>query len=168
VLRLRAGVGPRQPASRAVVARRLDLPVARVRRAERRGLRVLRRSGRDGCGAVSDGTGADPGTAAAAAGGASLGAATVLAGDGSGGGGDRSSGSGGDGRDAAGGGSPDGSSGGGSAKNGGGASGGVQGVSATKPGPVSAATDVTLPLLALVLIGLTALGVRAARRSRAG
>jgi hypothetical protein len=154
-----------------VVARRLDLPVARVRRAEHRGLRALRRSGRDGCAAVSDGAGPDPGTAAAAAGGASLGA-TVLAGDRSGGGGDQDGGSGG-GRDAADGGSRDGSSGGGSAnngdgsaKNGGGASGGVQGISATKPGPVNAATDLTLPLLALVLIGLTALGVRSIRRSR--
>jgi hypothetical protein len=159
-----------------VVARRLDLPVTRVRRAEQRGLRALRRSGIDGCAAVSDGAGVDPGTATGMVGGAELGGtllggSTVLTGDAPSSGGDQGGSSGGgsgSGRDAAGGGSPDGSSGGGSADNGNGASGGVQGISATKPGPGNAATDITLPLILLVLIGLTALAVRTARGSRAG
>jgi hypothetical protein len=43
VLRLRAGVGPLRPAPRARVAQRLDLSVRQVRRAERRGVRALRR-----------------------------------------------------------------------------------------------------------------------------
>jgi Sigma-70, region 4 len=166
VLRLRAGVGPREPVTRAVVARRLELPVAKVRRAERRGLRALRRSAREGCGAASDGAGAEPGVATAPAGGGPASASTVLA-SGSGGG-DAADGTaaggdpaGGGGKDA-GGGSQDGAGG-----TGGGASGGVKGISATRPAEPGGATDVTLPLLAIVLAGLTAVAVRGIRRSRA-
>jgi Sigma-70, region 4 len=50
VLVLRAGVGPGGPRSRTRVARALDLTPRRVARLERRGLRHLRGSGRDGCG----------------------------------------------------------------------------------------------------------------------
>ncbi len=50
VLVLRAGLGARAPITRNRLARRLSIPPERVRRAERRGLRSLRRAnGRDGC-----------------------------------------------------------------------------------------------------------------------
>jgi hypothetical protein len=63
VLVLRAGVGPRDPISRRRVARRLDLPVRRVARIERRGMRRLLSLGR--CGAAPNTS--EPGAATAAA-----------------------------------------------------------------------------------------------------
>jgi hypothetical protein len=167
VLRLRAGLGPREPATRAAVARRLDLPVARVRRAERRGLRALRSNAREGCGAASDGAGADPALTGAGDGAAA--ASAVLA-SGSGGDGGGSATGGGD---AAGGGDPangDGLDSGGGAADGSsevdGSSGGVKGIGATSPPPGAAATDVTLPLIVLLVAGLAAFGFRALRRAR--
>jgi hypothetical protein len=66
VLVLRAGIGSERPHSRAGVARVLDIPVRRVGRLERRGLRTLRRAGRTtGCadaGAAPAGTGSAAGT----------------------------------------------------------------------------------------------------------
>jgi hypothetical protein len=53
VLRLRAGVGPAEPASRVRVADRLNLSVRQVRRVERRGVRALERAGRRGCAAAA-------------------------------------------------------------------------------------------------------------------
>jgi hypothetical protein len=53
VLVLRTGLGPRAPMSRARVGVRLDLPVARVARIERRGVRRLRALGEDGCGGIA-------------------------------------------------------------------------------------------------------------------
>ena len=142
VLRLRAGVGPRPPASRAAVARKLELPVARVRRAEQRGLRSLRRSARDGCASASDGAGVDLGTTTAPAGGAELGVSTVFTGIGSDGDGD------GDG---------DGGSGGGgralsSSGSGNDAAGGVKGVTAIAQPPEPGETGFVLPLLGVLLV----------------
>ena len=164
VLRLRAGVGPREPATRAAVARRLELPVARVRRAERRGLRALRSSAREGCGAASDGAGAEPALTGAGDGAAAA-SAVLASGSGGDGGGSAAGGSGGDpasggGRDT-GGGSENGSSG-----SDGGSSGAVKGIGATSPPPGPAPTDVTLPLIALLVAGLAAFGFRALRRAR--
>jgi hypothetical protein len=52
VLVLRAGLGARTPISRDRLARRLGIPSGRVQRAERRGLRSLRRANRrNGCAA---------------------------------------------------------------------------------------------------------------------
>ena len=163
MLRLRAGLGPREPATRAAVARRLELPVARVRRAERRGLRALRSSAREGCGAASDGAGADPALTGAVDGAASASAVLASGSGGDGGSGDPAGGgdpAGSGGRDS-GGGSADGSSGGD-----GGSSGGVKGIGATSPPPGAPATDVTLPLIVLLVAGLAAFGFRALRRAR--
>jgi hypothetical protein len=157
VLRLRAGLGPREPATRAAVARRLELPVARVRRAERRGLRALRSSAREGCGAASDGAGADPALTGAVDGAAAASAVLASGSGGRGGSGDPASGGGRN----SGGGSSDGSSGGD-----GGSSGGVKGIGATSPPPGAPATDVTLPLIVLLVAGLAAFGFRALRRAR--
>ena len=164
VLRLRAGVGPREPATRAAVARRLELPIARVRRAERRGLRTLRRTGRDGCGAVSDGAGAEPALTGAGDGAAA--ASAVLA-SGSGGGDDGGGSATGSG-DPAGAGSRDAGDGSadGTSDGNGGSSGAVKGIGATSPPPGPAGSDVTLPLLALLLAGCGAFGYRALRRAR--
>jgi hypothetical protein len=164
VLRLRAGIGPREPATRAAVARRLDLPVARVRVAERRGLRALRRSGRDGCAAAVDGAGADPGLATGPAGDGPAAASAVLA-SGTGGGEEgNGAGAGGGERDASGG-SADGAGGG--TDEGDGAAGDVRGVTATSPPVSSPGTDVTLVLLALVMAGLLVGAARIIRRERA-
>jgi hypothetical protein len=157
VLRLRAGLGPREPATRAAVARRLELPVARVRRAERRGLRALRSSAREGCGAASDAAGADPAPTGAVDGAAAASAVLASGSGGRGGSGDPASGGGRN----SGGGSSDGSSGGD-----GGSSGGVKGIGATSPPPGAPATDVTLPLIVLLVAGLAAFGFRALRRAR--
>jgi hypothetical protein len=157
VLRLRAGLGPREPATRAAVARRLDLPVERVRRAERRGLRALRSNAREGCGAASDGAGADPALTGAVDGAAAASAVLASGSGGRGGSGDPASGGGRN----SGGGSSDGSSGGD-----GGSSGGVKGIGATSPPPGAPATDVTLPLIVLLVAGLAAFGFRALRRAR--
>jgi hypothetical protein len=157
VLRLRAGLGPREPATRAAVARRLELPVARVRRAERRGLRALRSSAREGCGAASDGAGADPALTGAVDGAAAASAVLASGSGGRGGSGDPASSGGRN----SGGGSSDGSSGGD-----GGSSGGVKGIGATSPPPGAPATDVTLPLIVLLVAGLAAFGFRALRRAR--
>jgi hypothetical protein len=55
VLVLRAGPGRARPHSRAAVARRLALPLTRVTRSERRGLRSLRATNRfTGCGAAGE------------------------------------------------------------------------------------------------------------------
>jgi Sigma-70, region 4 len=152
VLRLRAGIGPREPASRATVARRLDLPMPAVRRAERRGLRRLVREGRAGCaGPASDG---DP---AAIAGTAGAGTTLVTGG----GAGTTTGGPAARAGDTAGGGDPAraGVTGGGSAAGGangnGGGAGGVKCLTATNPGP-AAPLDITLPLLAVALAGIAA------------
>ena len=60
VLRLRAGIGPAEPASRTRVADRLELSLRQVRRAERRGLRTLRRIGTRGCVEVDHGDAGSP------------------------------------------------------------------------------------------------------------
>jgi hypothetical protein len=58
VLELRAGVGAGPPQSRRGVARALDVPVVRVRRLERRGLRSARALARaDNCGSAAAGAG---------------------------------------------------------------------------------------------------------------
>jgi hypothetical protein len=167
VLRLRAGVGPREPETRAAVARRLELPLARVRKAERRGLRTLRRIGRDGCGAAAhDGAGAGPGVPTAG----DPAAATVLASGvpGAAGAGPTTSGDPARGGDAAGGGTGSGSGGHDGGGTGSTAAGAVKGISATGPAPPGGPTDVTLPLLLLVLAGGAAFGYQRLRRSRAG
>jgi hypothetical protein len=66
VLVLRAGAGPRHPLSRRAVARRLHIPLRRVVRIERRGLRHLKRlAGHGGCGGASGaGASASPGATA--------------------------------------------------------------------------------------------------------
>jgi len=140
VLRLRAGVGPAEPASRAAVARRLDLTVTRVRRVEHRALRALRRAGRTGCAAVSatgDLVGGADGGATLLASGTGAGGADAAAGADGGG----SVGDPGDPADPAGGagGSGD-SSAGGSGGTGGGASGGVKGIAETNPPALREAT----------------------------
>jgi hypothetical protein len=164
VLRLRAGVGPPPPASRTAVARRLDLEAVQVRRAERRGLRTLRRAGREGCAPVADGSG----TAVAPAG--ADGGATLL----SLGGGDftgdgvAAAGAGGAAPGGSAGGSPDADPGAGAGAGGGG-SGGVKGTSAIRPPQGTEATDITLPLLLLLLVAFAAAGAwRLHRSSRAG
>jgi len=147
------------------VARRLELPVARVRRAEMRGLRSLRRMARTGCAAAStaDGAGAEPGLAGTPAADGAAAAAGVLAsgsdpesvrGDGDGDGG--ASG----GSDGAGGSAGDGAS-----------AGGVKGISAVGSSPRLEDAGTVMPLLGvlLVLVCLAAFGREARRawRSRA-
>jgi hypothetical protein len=161
VLRMRAGVGPREPASRAAVARRLDISVARVRLAERRGLRSLRRAAQEGCGASVPGGAPVPGDGATAdpiAGGATTvlasgtGGAQGIAGDG--GGGAQGDGAGGGGG-ASGSGGPNGADGRGSS--------GVRGITATNPPAAGAADDLTVPLIVVTLValgGLAAWGLR--------
>ena len=66
VLVLRAGLGPRHALSRGQVSRRLELPMPRVRKLERRGVRRLERLAHSGgCGSsgafVAGGAGADGG-----------------------------------------------------------------------------------------------------------
>lgn len=71
VLVLRAGVGSARAHSRVRVARLLDVPVTRVGRLERRGLRLLRRAGRTtGCAGApaAAGAGVDTGVGATAGG----------------------------------------------------------------------------------------------------
>jgi Sigma-70, region 4 len=165
VLRLRAGVGPPPPASRTTVARRLDLGMAQVRRAERRGLRALRRAGQGGCAA--------PGSVDGFAGGAdSAGGepATVLASDAiaaamtrAGGGGDGGSSGSGPGGDA---GSGSGSGKDSVANGNGGGSGGVKGATAIRPAQRDGATDITLLLLFAILAGIAAFGAWRLHRSR--
>ena len=169
VLRLRAGIGPPPPASRTTVARRLDLEVAQVRRAERRGVRALRRVGREGCAVVSDGdpTGfvpiaaGDGGTTLLATGGGEF-SEEVLAGSGAGA--DATDGSG---TDEEGGGSGSGSDSDSSGLVGSG-SGGVKGATAVRPAPGGDAYDLTLPLVLLILGAFAAVGVWRLWRSRAG
>jgi hypothetical protein len=167
VLRLRAGVGPREPETRAAVARRLELPLARVRKAERRGLRTLRRIGRDGCAAsASDGAGAEAGVPASG----EVSAAAVLASGvpGAAGAGPATGGDPARGDDAAGGGTGSGSGGHDGGGTGSTAAGAVKGISAVGPAPSGGAIDVTLPLLLLVAAGAAAVVLRGVRRSRAG
>jgi hypothetical protein len=154
VLRLRAGVGPGGPETRAAVARKLELPLVRVRRAERRGLRALRRAAREGCAvAATDGAGADPAlaavepveaTTAVLASGSTGRAGPAAEGDGGSAGGGR----GGTERDA----------------------GGVKGISATGSAPAPGETGVVLPIVGvlLLLVCLTGFGIetRRVRRSR--
>jgi cobalamin biosynthesis Mg chelatase CobN len=135
---MRAGVGPRDPAPRAAVARRLDLTVATVRRAERRGLRALRRASQDGCGAGGDTTSTAPFEGS--------GAATVLA--------SGTGAAGADGAASSGRGGPDAGNGGSGGSDGkGGGSGGVKGTSATLPQP---APDDEIPILAVLAVVLAA------------
>jgi len=159
VLRLRAGIGRGDPASRATVARRLELPLTRVRQAERRGLRALRRFGRTGCGAASATDGADAGTGlgAAAPGGGPAAATSVLA-SGSGGAGAAGRG-GGDpaGSDPAGGDPAGGGSGGGDgSRDDGGTgsadSGAVKGISAIGQPPRPNDSSVLVTLLGALLL----------------
>jgi hypothetical protein len=94
----------------------------------------------------------------------------LASGSGGDGGGSVTGGGGGDpasGGDSAGGGSRDAGSGSenGSSGGDGGSSGGVKGIGATSPLPGSAPTDVTLPLIVLLVAGL-AFGFRALRRAR--
>lgn len=166
VLRLRAGIGPPPPASRTAVARRLDLPIAQVRRAERRGLRALRRAGQDGCVAAggvdgfsggADSAGGEPATVLASA---AIAAAMARAGGGGTDGGSGRAGSGGDGSSGSG-------SGTGSVANGdGGESGGVKGATAIRPAQRDGATDITLLLLFAILAGFAAFGAWRLHRSR--
>jgi hypothetical protein len=93
VIVLRAGVGSAPAHSRIGVARRLDLPVKRVGRLERRGLRILRRAGRaSGCEGAAAPASVAAGTAAATGAGmrfvSSDGSADTSGGGGSRGGGD--------------------------------------------------------------------------------
>jgi hypothetical protein len=147
---MRAGTGPREPASRAAVASRLELPLARVRRAERRGLRALRRIGREGCGAAArNGTGAEAGRLEAPAVGGSAAAMAVLAGSSG-----AAGGAGLGGRDPAG---RESSGDNNRAGTGSGASGAVKGISAIGGPPKPGDTDIVLLLLCAVLV-LTCVG----------
>jgi hypothetical protein len=158
VLRLRAGVGPREPASRAAVARRLEIPVARVRRTERRGLRALRRAARGGCAPAS--TSVTAGAAAEFASAAGESAAPTLPVE-SVAPRHRSAGRGAQGRD-----SRSRAGDGSTAKRA--ARGGVAGISATRPAPESGTLEDAGPLLLVLLAFLIGLGVLFAHRRGAG
>ena len=156
VLELRTGVGEGSPRTREGVARVLDIPVIRVRRIERRGLRRARRLDRAGaCGA------------AVAAGGAPIISTSSLAGTSGGGGtapGDESLGGGTPGRD--GGGSPPAD----------GDAGDVRGESVTQPPPSlggprdqSEGTSLWVAVGLMLLAGLAGFGTPALRdRMRGG
>ena len=131
--------------------------MAAVRRAERRGLRALRRAGRNGCAPVgAAGTLTATDATAVRTGGSEL---VTARGDLPGGGSQ--------GADAKGGGADGGTAtDGGNVKHGasgGGAQGGVAGISATRSVPESDALNHIAPLLLLVLLALAAAGVVASR-----
>ena len=158
VLELRAGVGPRRPASRARVSRRLDLSVRRVARIERRALRTLERDARDGCTLAPGAEFAVDETAIWAAGdGAVLAAAgsrgtAGTAGTVATGGADAPAGGSGGER------SPRARPRAGTEDQG-----GVAGITAVSPPPPSATpagTDVTIPVLLVVLAGMALFALR--------
>ena len=159
VLRLRAGVGRAEPATRVEVARRLDLSVRRVRRVERRGLRVLERAGRRGCAEAAPGPVEEE---AFAIGGA---VGVVLTG-GAASGPPGAPGSSADGRDDA----ANGGKGKPAGGTGSGESGGVKGIAATSSPPSPGSTGIVLPLLVVLLLAACAvgLGLEARRMLRPG
>jgi hypothetical protein len=165
VLVLRTGLGAADRLSRREVGRRIDRPVRVVRRLERRGVRQLRRAARNGeCAPaeaalpVPDGAGVP-----AAASGATVGAGTGAAGIGGVAGAAGGAG-GGDGGGDGGAGGNDGSGDSGEVKGESEEQGPIAGLVPRPPGP----TDLTLPLLLVLLAGAAVFGVRAFRRYRDG
>ncbi len=149
VLRLRAGVGPAEPATRVEVARRLDLSVRRVRRVERRGLRVLKSAGRRGCAEAAPSVTEEE---AFAIGGA---VGVVLTGGVASGSAGAPGSSPADGRDdSTGGGKGDAAGSSGSNE-----SGGVKGIAATGAPPATGSTGIALTLLVVLLISACVLGL---------
>jgi hypothetical protein len=165
VLVLRAGIGDADRLSRRQVADRLDRPARAIRRVERRGVRLLRRAARNGdCAGdvmaeLPDGAGV-PGSAYAAT--VGLGTGTT-ADEGTDGGGGTGSAGGDDGGAGDRGGDGDGGSGDGDRGGVKGESeenGPIAGIVPRPPGP----TDITIPLLLLVVAAMAFAGWRYQRR----